>query len=455
MQKNYTTIFILFITTFIYSNIYSQGLIVNEVSNGTSGSKEYMEFLVVGTPCTTVDIRGFIIDDNNGLDDLTCQGFGTTSASAGVAPGHVRFKNISRWSAIPVGTIILIYNSADKNSAITLSDDPTDSNVDSVYIVPISDSGLEVNTTLPTATSPVNCSYSPATYSSASSTSWTPISLRNTGDAAQVRNPDGSYFHGLSYGTAANNMTGGPDGLKILNADLGGKVIYFNCDNYRLSSNFTSANAGTSAETPGRANSTLNANYIKYLKCLSGDPCTITSLPIELIHFTAKCNDEIINFSWATASEKNNLFFTIEGSENGNSFSSIKKLNGNLNSSEKLEYNESITANTISGLHYFRLKQTDIDGKFSYSKLIYVSCEKNKNSFKLFPNPASTFINVESDEMPSNIIVKNSLGQEVVLKNISINNKLALIDISELPPGIYILLVQEKFHQEYVKFIKY
>ena len=80
------SIFGLFIT---FSGL-SQSLIINEVSQGPTGSKEYVEFLVIPSAtsqnCTTcTDLRGWIIDDNNGYFSN-----GVTSGT-GVAAGACRF----------------------------------------------------------------------------------------------------------------------------------------------------------------------------------------------------------------------------------------------------------------------------------------------------------------------------------------------------------------------------
>src|SRR3954464_11537790 len=79
-------------------------LFINEVSQGSGGSKEYVEFVVAGTrTCSdsALDIRGIIFDDNMGW-------YGTGS----VSPGSFRFANNSNWGAVPYGSIILVYNSA-------------------------------------------------------------------------------------------------------------------------------------------------------------------------------------------------------------------------------------------------------------------------------------------------------------------------------------------------------
>src|ERR1700760_1780609 len=76
-------------------------LVLNEVSQGSSGTKEYVELVVVGTKtCTdsTADLRGWIIDDNNGW-----LGSGT---GQGIAQGCMRFSQSATWQKVPYGSVI-------------------------------------------------------------------------------------------------------------------------------------------------------------------------------------------------------------------------------------------------------------------------------------------------------------------------------------------------------------
>ncbi|MBK6831605.1 MAG: hypothetical protein IPG92_13105, partial [Flavobacteriales bacterium] len=123
---------------------------VNELSNGPTGAQEYMEFIVVGPSCTNVDIRGIKVDDNNGT---IYNGFGTTLTGSGVSAGHVRFGNVAAWSAVPTGSIILLYNNGDLN-ALLPADDPTDTSPnDKRYILPINHASMEGCSTSPNALS--------------------------------------------------------------------------------------------------------------------------------------------------------------------------------------------------------------------------------------------------------------------------------------------------------------
>jgi len=117
-----------------------------------------------------------------------------------------------------------------------------------------------------------------------------------------------------------------------------------------------------------------------------------TPLPVELLSFTANLVMAEVQLFWSTASETNNAFFTVERSDDGIRFEAIdiiasKSINGFSN--EMLNY-QSIDTSPLLGISYYRLKQTDNDGSFEYSKIIAIQ----RNTFAsieslLYPNPNS------------------------------------------------------------------
>ena len=118
--------------------------------------------------------------------------------------------------------------------------------------------------------------------------------------------------------------------------------------------------------------------------------CERGILPIELIGFDAMITDEkTIRLRWSTAQEVNNDFFTIERSSSGVNFEEISEIPGAGNSIEELNY-ETYDNEPLEGISYYRLKQTDYDGKFVYFNIIGVSFEINDKEeciLKVFPNP--------------------------------------------------------------------
>ncbi len=97
----------------------------------------------------------------------------------------------------------------------------------------------------------------------------------------------------------------------------------------------------------------------------------INPLPVELVYFNAKRNDKIVDFTWKTLSETENDYFTVERSKDGVNFKPILEVNGAGNSNVPLNYYQ-IDPHPLTGINYYRLKQTDFDYKFTYSDIVAV-----------------------------------------------------------------------------------
>lgn len=95
-------------------------------------------------------------------------------------------------------------------------------------------------------------------------------------------------------------------------------------------------------------------------------------LPIELVSFYGKQEGFHNRISWSTITEKNNAFFNIEKSMDGISFYELKRVQGSENSNAILHYS-TYDDSPVIGENYYRLKQIDLTGEFSYSKIIVVS----------------------------------------------------------------------------------
>ena len=327
----------------------SQGLLINEWSNGTTGSQEYYEFVVAGKCGDLVDIRGYILDDNNGTFSVS---FPSTS---GIAQGHLRLTNDAQWASIPVGSLIVIYNDDEATNSGFPADDINDSDNDSLYVIPHNNSSLfEITGSLPSNAAP-DSTYSIVSYLS---TSWTPLGLRNDGDAIQVRSPDGSYWHGVSYGGA--EMTGGPDNMKISTSGMGSNCGWFTDGDFLDVSNWTTGSANTN-ETPGFENNILNLAWLRAMRDPLSPTCPFSVLPVEIINFAGENSNEGNVLYWNTASERNSDYFTIERSTNGKIWSEIGTVKSAGNSEIELTY-KFIDYDFSSKINYYRLKQTDFDG---------------------------------------------------------------------------------------------
>jgi gliding motility-associated-like protein len=273
LQLKFFLSFVCFFIAGLGVNVFSQTLIINELSNGPSGNKEYVELLVASDTVTYVcssatppclDIRGWIFDDNSGYHG------GPTGT--GVAPGAVRFSNNTLWSCVPVGTIIVLYNDQDVNAAIPAPDlSLNDGNCR--LIVPINNAQLlESNTTTPGA---IACSYPAANWTPGGN--WNNTVLANSGDCARIVDLGGCEVFSVCYGTANTNN-------QIYFAGSGATTVYFfNGTNPTQQSNWSAgctnaASCGTNAQTPGLPNNVANAGYIAQFNnaCLPITPLQLT-----------------------------------------------------------------------------------------------------------------------------------------------------------------------------------
>ncbi|MBI2270656.1 MAG: T9SS type A sorting domain-containing protein [Bacteroidetes bacterium] len=112
-------------------------------------------------------------------------------------------------------------------------------------------------------------------------------------------------------------------------------------------------------------------------------------LPVEWLYFNALHNVDEVRIEWATASETNNNYFTLERSGDGILFDGIATITGAGTSSKRINYYTS-DKNPLAGISYYRLKQTDFDGKFTYSEIVSVNVENTQSAdFSIYPNPVN------------------------------------------------------------------
>jgi Secretion system C-terminal sorting domain len=104
--------------------------------------------------------------------------------------------------------------------------------------------------------------------------------------------------------------------------------------------------------------------------------------------------DNTVNITWQTAIEKNNAYFDIERSEEGNTFRSIGQVKGKGNTSSGFNYSF-LDEKPYEDINYYRLKQMDFDGSFEYSSVIAVKNMPKKGHFVVSPNPISDVLNIE------------------------------------------------------------
>ena len=129
-----------------------------------------------------------------------------------------------------------------------------------------------------------------------------------------------------------------------------------------------------------------------------------------MISFTVNASESgTVQLRWATASEDNNSFFTVERSQDGQNFRPIGTINGAGNS-EGVQTYQFADIDPFQGYSYYRLKQTDFNGGFEYTEIRSVFVNTTFNiDFTLYPNP----VNIGT---PVNIRYKVDQNKEVRIR---------------------------------------
>lgn len=167
-----------------------------------------------------------------------------------------------------------------------------------------------------------------------------------------------------------------------------------------------------------------------------------SALPVDLLDFSAvyKPIQNQASLTWQTASETNNDYFTIERSSNGIDWQKLKAIKGSGNSAALLEY-KAIDDAPLYGVSYYRLKQTDFDGQFSYSKIASIANHGRADLIKIYPNPltgGSLSVDVPTEWGSSTMIVYSALGEKLSQISLKIGiNQLKL----NIDPGVYYAVI--------------
>lgn len=174
----------------------------------------------------------------------------------------------------------------------------------------------------------------------------------------------------------------------------------------------------------------------------------VSPLPIQLVDFNATKNEHKVDVTWRTSFEKDNDYYTVERSKDALNYEIVSMVKGAGNHSGYLSYKES-DYNPYTGISYYRLKYTDYNGHWAYSKVVPVNFNTKENAdsqINVFPNPSDGAFNIELINLQGEALIKiyDVLGREFHTQTIpeSRNNAVAIITPElTLPMGVYLVTV--------------
>lgn len=170
------------------------------------------------------------------------------------------------------------------------------------------------------------------------------------------------------------------------------------------------------------------------------------TMPVEWLAFEASPSQSGVDLMWMTAVEENNDFFTVERSVDANFYEELARVKGEGNSSEPTMYE--VTDDTPpSGRIYYRIRQTDFDGKQSFSNQVEVMFEQSNITLRAYPNPTIDIANLEinmEESTRASMILMTIQGREIMRQAIDLQagRNLQQVDVSRYPAGTYLIQVR-------------
>ena len=333
---------------------FGQSVIINEISQGSDGGKEWVELLIVSEG---TDIRGWELGDN---DDGNWHSIAT-------------FTDHSDWSSLIAGTVIVLYNSGDIDQNIIEAGGEDTDFADKSVIIPIN------NTTYVSDTGPWGLTGGAFANSDGD-------------DCPALRNATGELIHDMAvtHSTATVSSPGS------------GKVKYYTGNTVAgVTDDSNWVEATSSVGTPGETNGGDNSNWADQ------------SLPVELSQWFASSKNDHVILQWTTASELENQGFIIERTKISNAepveawsqiatFQNNDRLTGQGSTTNQHEYRFEDNQVDVGETYAYRLSDVDYNGKITKHQVITVTVKLNEPDLKphsltlhkAYPNPFNPDLNI-------------------------------------------------------------
>lgn len=182
------------------------------------------------------------------------------------------------------------------------------------------------------------------------------------------------------------------------------------------------------------------------------------ALPLTLGDFTATRKNNAVELNWQTFSEQNTSHFEVEKSEDGIRYNTIGTVTAAGNSSVKREYQFTDWQPSASTAFY-RLKMTDLDLSYQYSRIVAVKNSSNDVKVDVFPNPVTEVLQVQlpaDRKKKVSLIITNMAGQ-LLLQNemqLSPGTNSTSIEVLRFPPGQYLFSVTDETGKQTIPFTR-
>jgi hypothetical protein len=180
---------------------------------------------------------------------------------------------------------------------------------------------------------------------------------------------------------------------------------------------------------------------------------TLVALPVTWMSFSANVEKGNVQLEWVTTRELNNAYFSVERSTDGNNFAEITKVSGQGNTTLTSTYNVTDDA-PAAGDNYYRIRQVNYDGTYSYSVTKKVKITKSENGLvSIYPSPAGASIQISVSDVAlanTKATIYDMEGHNRI--QFALTSGVQTLDIQKLETGIYFIKLADggvyKFYKQ-------
>lgn len=169
-----------------------------------------------------------------------------------------------------------------------------------------------------------------------------------------------------------------------------------------------------------------------------------TPLPVKFASFTVARQQNTVLVQWSTASESNSKSFEIERSANGSTWTTIASVKAAGESSSLLAY--AYNDRTVTGaVAYYRIKQVDLDGAYTYTDVRSIKLDNNQVDVKVIPASANTLYVNFSQQVQAAVVLRLTSMTGQVISQQQVSNPVGQVQFSapNHNTGIYILTITD------------
>ncbi|MGZ8549033.1 MAG: ELWxxDGT repeat protein [Chitinophagaceae bacterium] len=212
-------------------------------------------------------------------------------------------------------------------------------------------------------------------------------------------------------------------------------------------------------EVNGRVLASVFTSYFGREVWVTDAPAEIP-LPLEFLEFKGSIVNGDGQLQWKTENEDNTNEFIVERSTDGRYYNAVGSVTAaNSTGIHHYDFTDVSIVSLGAPVIYYRLKQTDIDGRYTYSNIVTLAIDNSKSFVILYPNPVKNKINLAINVPRKEKLqwqLTDNTGRTVKrgIYDLSPGSTAVTIDIPNLSSGIYFMQLNGSTLQQVIKLVK-